>query len=131
MSENRKNSTRRRFLKTSTTSAAAVALGLNLAGAPAIRTVRGANEKIRVGFIGIGNRGTQLLTRFMQQDDVEVAALCDVYEPYLMRDYSKVEQRLKDALGGRIPKMTEGLGDNVPRYKDFRRVLDRSVISWD
>jgi len=128
MSDNEKNTTRRSFLRKSTSSAAAVALGLNLAGADGIRTVRGANEKIRVGFIGIGNRGTQLLTRFMKQDDVEVAALCDVYEPYLMRDYSKVEQRLKDALGGRIPKMTENLGDDVPRYKDFRRVLDRKDI---
>ena len=128
MSDNEKNTTRRSFLRKSTSSAAAVALGLNLAGDDGIRTVRGANEKIRVGFIGIGNRGTQLLTRFMKQDDVEVAALCDVYEPYLMRDYSKVEQRLKDALGGRIPKMTENLGDDVPRYKDFRRVLDRKDI---
>ena len=128
MNGNQDKTTRRGFLQKSTESAAAVALGLNLAGAAGIRTVRGANEKIRVGFIGIGNRGTQLLTRFMQQDDVEVAALCDVYEPYLMRDYSKVEQRLKDAMGGRIPKMTENLGDNVPRYKDFRRVLDRKDI---
>ncbi|MHC4627031.1 MAG: Gfo/Idh/MocA family protein [Planctomycetota bacterium] len=128
MHENRKETTRRNFLKDSTTSAAAVALGLNLAGAPAIRRARGANERIRVGFIGIGNRGTQLLTRFMKQDDVEVAALCDVYEPYLMRDYSKVDKRLRDALGGRVPRMTENLGDSVPRYKDFRRVLDRKDI---
>ncbi|MHC4434883.1 MAG: twin-arginine translocation signal domain-containing protein, partial [Planctomycetota bacterium] len=120
MHENREETTRRNFLKDSTTSAAAVALGLNLAGAPAIRRVRGANERIRVGFIGIGNRGTQLLTRFMKQDDVEVAALCDVYEPYLMRDYSKVDKRLRDALGGRVPRMTEDLRDNVPRYNDFR-----------
>ncbi len=126
MSGNQDETTRRSFLKNSTTSAAAVALGVNLAAGT--RTVRGANEKIRVGFIGVGNRGTQLLTRFMKQDDVEVAAICDVYEPYRLRDYSKVEQRLKDALGGRIPKMTENLGDNVPRYKDFRRVLDRKDI---
>jgi predicted dehydrogenase len=126
MSENRENTTRRTFLRNSTS--AAVALGLSAADVPLIRTARGANEKIRVGFIGIGNRGTQLLTRFMQQDDVEVAALCDVYEPYLLRDYSKVDQKLKDALGGRIPRMTEGLGETVPRYKDFRRVLDRKDI---
>lgn len=126
MSGNQDGTTRRSFLKNSTTSAAAVALGLNLADGT--RTVRGANEKIRVGFIGVGNRGTQLLTRFMKQDDVDVAAICDVYEPYRLRDYSKVEQRLKDALGGRIPKMTENLGDNVTRYKDFRRLLDRKDI---
>jgi predicted dehydrogenase len=128
MSGNHDETTRRTFLRNSTTSATAVALGLNLASGTGTRAVRGANEKIRVGFIGIGNRGTQLLTRFMKQDDVEVAALCDVYEPYLMRDYSKVEQKLKDALGKRIPRMTENLGDNVARYKDFRRLLDRKDI---
>ncbi|UCF16446.1 MAG: Gfo/Idh/MocA family oxidoreductase, partial [Phycisphaerales bacterium] len=53
---------------------------------------------------------------------------CDVYEPYLARNYSTVEQRLKDALGGRIPKMTENLSDDVARYKDFRRLLDRKDI---
>ncbi|MHC4228082.1 MAG: Gfo/Idh/MocA family protein [Planctomycetota bacterium] len=128
MNGNREQTTRRRFLRNSTASAAAAALGLNLVGVSASRAARGANEKIRVGFIGIGNRGTQLLTRFLQQDDVEVAALCDVYEPYLMRDYSKVDKKLRDSLGGRVPKMTEKLGDNVARYKDFRRLLDRKDI---
>ncbi|MFH1719606.1 MAG: Gfo/Idh/MocA family oxidoreductase [Planctomycetota bacterium] len=128
MSKNQEQTTRRRFLKDSTASTAAVALGLNVIGAGATRAARGANEKIRVGFIGVGNRGTQLLDGFLKQDDVEVAALCDAYEPYLMRDYSKVDKRLRDALGGRIPKMTENLGDNVTRYKDFRRLLDRKDI---
>ncbi len=128
MSSNHGGTTRRNFLRKSTRSAAAAAIGLNIAGAAGTRTVRGANEKISVGFIGVGNRGTQLLTRFMKQDDVQVAALCDVYEPYLKRDYSSVEPRLKEALGGRIPKMTERLGDDVARYKDFRRLLDRKDI---
>ncbi|TKJ33952.1 MAG: dehydrogenase [Planctomycetes bacterium B3_Pla] len=128
MNGTREKTTRRRFLKNSTASAAAVTLGLNVIGAPVSRAARGANEKIRVGFIGVGNRGTQLLSRFLQQDDVEVAALCDVYEPYLMRDYSKVDKKLRDSLGGRVPKMTEKLGDNVARYRDFRRLLDRKDI---
>jgi predicted dehydrogenase len=128
MSKNPEETTRRTFLKNSTASAAAVTLGLNVIGAPVIRTARGANEKIRVGFIGVGNRGTQLLRGFLKQDDVEVAALCDVYEPYLTRDYSKVDKRLRDSLGGRVPKMTEELDGNVARYKDFRRLLDRKDI---
>jgi predicted dehydrogenase len=128
MSEGQEKTTRRSFLKETTASAAAVTLGLEIAGAPAVRSARGANERIRVGFIGVGNRGTQLLGGFLKQDDVEVAALCDVYEPYLARDYSKVDKKLRDALGGRVPKMTEKLGGNVARYKDFRRVLDRKDI---
>ncbi|MCP4454457.1 MAG: hypothetical protein GY809_23625 [Planctomycetes bacterium] len=37
-------------------------------------------EKIRMGFIGVGNRGTQLLTEFRANPDVLVTGLCDVYE---------------------------------------------------
>ena len=128
MSESEKKTTRRKFLQNSTVTAATVTLGMNAMGTPKVRAARGANEKIRVGFIGVGNRGTQLLRSFLKQDDVQVAALCDVYEPYLMRDNSKVDQKLQDSLGGRIPRMTENLDGNVARYKDFRQLLDRKDI---
>ncbi len=124
-----KTTTRRGFLKNSTVAAASVTLGLNTIGTPLIRSARGANERIRVGFIGVGNRGTQLLRGFLKQDDVEITALCDAYEPYLTRDYSKVDKKLINSLGSRIPKMTENLSsNNVARYKDFRRLLDRKDI---
>ena len=42
-----------------------------------------SDRKIRLGFIGVGNRGDQLLQAFLGQPDVETTALCDVYEPYL------------------------------------------------
>jgi predicted dehydrogenase len=85
MSADLSKTTRRKFLRSSTVATAGMALGMNLIGTPGIRSVRGANERIRVGFIGVGNRGTQLLQGFSVQDNVEVAALCDVYEPYLAR----------------------------------------------
>jgi len=136
MNMNQEKTTRRGFLKNSTVAAASVALGLNataprgvpFGSTPRIQSALGANERIRVGFIGVGNRGTQLLNGFLKQDDVEVAALCDVYEPYLTRDYSKVDKKLIDSLGGRVPKMTEKLSPNVARYKDFRRLLERKDI---
>jgi predicted dehydrogenase len=128
MSECREKTSRRRFLKNSAAAAAAVTLGLNPKGVPLTRAARGANERIRVGFIGVGNRGSQLLRGFLTQDDVEVAAFCDVYEPYLVRDYSKVDKMLLDSLGSTVPQMTERLGANVARYKDFRRLLERKDI---
>ena len=67
---------RRDFIKAGT--AAAIA-------APSITKAIG-RDRIRMGFIGIGNRGTQVMRVFQQQPDVEVTALCDCYEPYLMRD---------------------------------------------
>jgi len=120
--------TRREFLRNSTSATAGMALGLNLLGTPAMRSVLGANEKVRVGFIGVGNRGTQLLRGFMAQDDVEIAALCDVYEPYLTRSYADVSKAVIDSIGSRVPKMGEKFTGSVARYKDFRRVLDREDI---
>ena len=120
--------TRRQFLRHSTSATAGVALGLNLLGTPALHAVRGANEKIRVGFIGVGNRGSQLLQGFMAQDDVDIVALCDVYEPYLDRDYSQVGKAVIDSIGERVPKMGEKFAGEVARYKDFRRLLERKDI---
>ncbi|MCX5646385.1 MAG: Gfo/Idh/MocA family oxidoreductase [Phycisphaerae bacterium] len=128
MTANSRVTTRRQFLRNSTSATAGVALGLNLFGTPAMRSVRGANEKIRVGFIGVGNRGSQLLQGFMAQDNVDIVALCDVYEPYLARDNSQVGQAVINSIGERVPKMGEKFPGEVARYKDFRRLLDRKDI---
>jgi predicted dehydrogenase len=120
--------TRRAFLRNSAGTTAGMTLGLSLLGTPGTRTARGANEKIRVGFIGVGNRGSQLLQGFLAQDDVDVVALCDVYEPYLARNRAAVSRAVIDSIGGRVPKMSEKLSDKVARYKDFRHLLDRKDI---
>jgi predicted dehydrogenase len=120
--------TRREFLKDSTAATTGMALGLHLLGTPAARAARSANEKVRVGFIGVGNRGTQLLHGFMAQDDVDVVALCDVYEPYLNRSHADISKSILDSIGGRAPKMGETFPGQVAKYKDFRRVLDRDDI---
>ncbi len=86
----------------------------------------GASEKIRMGFIGVGNRGSQLLNLFMQNPHVEIAALCDVYEPYILRDRSKVDKRYLDS--GKVPRMGEGFGIEVKRYSNFRKMLEQKDI---
>jgi len=86
-----------------------------------------AGDTVRMGFIGVGNRGTQLLERFVVQPDVEVVALCDVYEPYLVRDLERVHPRFRDS-GIPVPPMREELPADVARYDDFRRILDRDDI---
>lgn len=45
--------------------------------------VYGANERVRLGFIGVGNRGDQLLDAFLTHKDCEAIAFADVYAPYL------------------------------------------------
>jgi predicted homoserine dehydrogenase-like protein len=127
----KKNTTNRRdFIAKTTLAAAGLSLGLNAKSANGILSA-GPNDKIRVGFIGVGNRGSQLLKLFMAQPECEVAALCDVYEPYLLRDFAKVDKRYTEGfLGkeGRIPKMGETFTGKVKLYNDYRRLLEDKTI---
>ena len=99
-----------------------------LAVSPSISRAQGANDKIRMGFIGTGNRGTQLLGLFMNEPEIEVAALCDVYKPYLNRDPDQVSRRIKDELEGRIPKMGEKFPRQPKLYEDYRKLLEDKDI---
>ena len=67
--------------------------------------VLGANDKVRLGFVGVGNRGDQLLDAFLVHKDCEVAALCDVYEPYLPAAKAKV-------------------GGGASDFDDYRKLLE-------
>ena len=61
-----------------------------------------------MGFIGVGNRGTQVLHLFMRQPDVEVTALCDIYDPYLKRSEKDFDPKfLEWGLKGASPDLHE------------------------
>lgn len=78
-------------------------------GAGIVRSrVLGANERIVCGFIGTGRIGESNIKDFLKHDEVEVAAICDVYAPNL-------EKRSE-----LVPK--------AEKAKDFRRILDRKDI---
>jgi predicted dehydrogenase len=64
----------------------------------------GANDRVRVGFIGLGNRGDQVLSAFLEHKDCEVAAACDIYQPYVEFAAKKI-------------------GGDPKRYKDYRELL--------
>lgn len=126
MSKDETDTKRRDFLKTSAMTAAGLGIGLSTMSASSFARTPGSNERIRVGFIGMGNRGSQLLSRFMSNADVEVAALCDVYEPYTMRDRSMVDARWLST--GKVPKMGEHFDSPPRRYSDFRKLLEQKDI---
>lgn len=86
----------------------AAASGLALTAASA-RRVFGASEHVRLGFIGVGNRGSQLLDAFDKLSDVQVAALCDIYRPYLDR----ADKRY---------------GGKAATFSDFRKVIESKDI---
>ena len=123
-----KKTTRREFIGKAGLVTAGVSLGVTGLSAAGYNRVPGANDKIRMGFIGVGNRGSQLLKLFMDQSDQEVAALCDVYEPYLLRDRSKVDQRYLSVMPGQIPKMGEKFPVKPVLYKDYRKLLQDKNI---
>jgi predicted dehydrogenase len=83
-------------------------------------------DKVRLGFIGIGNRGEQLLDAFMKQDDAEPAAFCDVYKPYAERRRDKIDKEILSL--GRIPPMKHLTDGTVDAYSDYRDLLDRKDI---
>jgi len=125
MSKKENVSTRRQFLKNSAMIATGVTVALNKLGT---RSVMGANNRIRMGFIGVGNQGSKNLQKFMSHENVDVVALSDVYEPFLSRDRSKVDKRYIDDLGNNLPQMGETFKGKVARYKDFRKLLERKDI---
>lgn len=114
---------RRDFSRAALTTAAAGAIA---APASAGRII-GANERVNLGCIGVGNRGVQVLDAFCAHPDAKVVALADVYEPYLQGAYDRIDPRFKD-LGKRIPTRQPDFGGPVERVKDFRRLLDRKDI---
>ena len=126
--KNSKNPTRREFITSSGIVATGLALGAPSLYAASYNRIAGANDKINMGFIGIGNRGSQLLNLFMKQPDMEVAALCDIYEPYLLRDRAKVDPRYLKDRPGQIPKMGEKFLRQPVVYNDYRKLLENKSI---
>lgn len=128
MTDKINKTTRRAFIAKTGMVTAGMTLGVNQMSALSYNRIIGANEKIRVGFIGAGNRGSQLLHTFMDMADCEVAALCDVYEPYITRDHTKVNHRYIRDRPEQIPKMGEVFLNNVERYPEYRKLLDNKSI---
>jgi predicted dehydrogenase len=121
-------SSRREFIGKASLALAGLAAGPAVLGASSFGRIMGSNEKIRVGFIGVGNRGSQLLSLFMQHSDCEIAALCDVYEPYITRDRSQVDQRYLEIIPGQVPKMGEKFPFQPKIYTDYRILLEDKSI---
>ena len=124
----KETNTRREFIAKSAVASAGLILGTNTFCSLKTPAVLGPNDKIRIGFIGLGNRGSQLLALFMQNPDCEIAAFCDTYKPYMLRDRSKVDPLYLKDMPGQIPTMGEKLPGTPVYYDDFRKLLaDKSL----
>ncbi|MGB8854160.1 MAG: Gfo/Idh/MocA family oxidoreductase [Pirellulales bacterium] len=72
------------------------------------------SERVIVGGIGIGNRGSYDLSCFLQQPDVQFAAICDVKEARRLAVKKTADQHHGN--------------QNCEMYGDFRELLDRGDI---
>ena len=94
-------SNRRQFTLAAAATAATAASYSRAADSP--------SEKIRIGCIGVANRGSQVIDAFMPHDDCEIVAVCDVDSVTLDKAVEKLDGKPKP-------------------YRDFRQVIDRDDI---
>jgi predicted dehydrogenase len=66
-------------------------------------------DELRVGMIGPGSRGQELLRQLLHVPGVRIAAVCDIYEP-------------------RYAQVNRLVGANVPNTKDYRELLQRKDL---
>src|ERR1700752_2972400 len=95
------NNTRRDFLKHTALGTAALLVY------PTSR-VLGANDRVRVGMIGVGNRGQDLLHEALSVPSVQIVAIADVY------------RRRHDEAKKLVPGLTV--------FDDHRRLLDMKDV---
>src|SRR6266508_554593 len=93
--------TRRDFTKIATAASVSTALGSGRA--------LGANDRVRLGFIGVGNRGDQVLDGFLAHKDAEVVAVCDIHQPYM--DFA-----------------AKKTGGSPRQFKDYRKLLEMKDV---
>jgi predicted dehydrogenase len=87
-------------------SAAWLALGLD--GVPGLAEPAKTDE-LRVGVIGPGSRGQELIRQLLHVPGVRIAAICDIYEP-------------------RYAQVNRLVGSEVPATKDYRELLGRKDL---
>src|ERR1039457_3289349 len=68
--------------------------GAAMAAGPALLPALGANNKIGIGWIGLGIRGYDALDwmHTAAPDDVQITALCDTYQGYMTRAMDRMEK---------------------------------------
>lgn len=100
--------TRRNFLKTVAMTSAGLAVGAtDILNAKSYRNVVGAGRKVNIAYIGIGNRGEQIINDFEKTGMVNVVALCDV------------------DMGAPHTQKVMGKYPKAKQFKDFRQMFDK------
>jgi predicted dehydrogenase len=106
----------RRTFITNSTAATAAAMAAPAVLTAQIRQSRGPNERLRIGFIGVGGRAQAHLNSAIElqnQGKVEIAAVCDVFNRYRKESAKKVRR---------------GTKREVEQTGDYREILNDESI---
>lgn len=119
--------TRREFLKKTVAGTAALSVGSILPGfsAESYRKIVGANERIRIGVIGVNSRGGALAQGFAKMPGSEVTCLCDVDSHALERCQGSVQK----ITGGKAPRGEKDIR-RMLELKDFDAVVVATPDHW-
>lgn len=71
--------------------------------------ILGANDRVRLGYIGLGNRGDQVHEAFLEYADQQTVAVCDLREDYM--DLAVKKSRA-----------------HPRKYRDYRKLLDDKEV---
>ena len=107
--------TRRKFIKNVAMGTAAVSVGGVLPGfsARSYQNIVGANEKIKMGAIGVNSRGNAVAGGFAREKGCEIAYVCDV------------DKRAIEKCVANVKKIA---GNTPTGEKDLRRLLERKDL---
>ena len=110
--------TRRQFLKTSATLAVAAP---TLLPSSVWGTEQSPNDRLTLGFIGMGKQNSGLLNGFLHSKETQVVAVCDV-------DTTRRENAKKTVEEYYAKQTNKGTFKGCATYKDFRELIARKDI---
>ena len=118
--------TRRDFIKKTVAGTAALSLGSIIPGfgSNSYQEILGANEKIRIGVIGVNSRGNALAQGFAKMKGCEVTYLCDVDSRALERCQADIHK-----ISGRTPKGEKDIRKML-ESDDFEAVVIATPDHW-
>lgn len=117
MTDNEKNISRRDVIRKTSSAAAGLALAM---GAGNASKVLGANDRIKVGFVGVGGRCRSLIEAFQANAgalNMEIGAVCDIWNKRLDSAADFVKE-----LTGKTPKKARNT-DELWEMKDIEAVV--------
>src|SRR5579863_8218765 len=85
------------------------ARGAGLATALSYSRILGANDRVHMGYIGVGNRGDQVHDAFLEHGDCQTVAVCDLRDDYL--DLAVKKSRATPT-----------------RYKEYKQLLENKDV---